>query len=100
MFKPIEATNLYDAMAFGCELSASHAATSLTDNVLRIVNAFSNNSVICFGQSPSLTANIETTYAWNTATTGSVVAILPSVTITYTVNGTGLDVCNNGTTVT
>lgn len=52
------------------------------------VSAASSASLLCTGQSATLTANGATTYSWSTSATGTAIAISPSVTTTYSVTGT------------
>ena len=85
----------YYAEAVGCVSSASRTAISLTVNALPTLNAVSSNSIVCIGETASLTASGAITYIWNTGATGSVIAISPSVSTTYTVNGTDANGCNN-----
>ncbi len=61
----------------------------------------SSSSLICPGQSASLTANGASTYSWsNTTSTTSVIAISPTLTTTYSVTGTSLNGCKSTLTVT
>jgi hypothetical protein len=62
--------------------------------------AISNTSLICNGQTATLTASGANTYTWNTSATGSVIAVSPSVTTTYTVSGTNASGCSNSSIIT
>ncbi|MDP1803217.1 MAG: T9SS type A sorting domain-containing protein [Bacteroidota bacterium] len=64
------------------------AISSVSVNPNPTVAAVSNASLICVGQTASLTANGATTYLWNTSSTNTVLAVTPSVTTSYTVTGT------------
>ncbi len=76
------------------------AISTVTVNALPTVTASSSTSgSICAGQSVSLTASGATTYSWNTGATTAVIAVSPSVTTTYTVNGSS-NGCSNVSTVT
>lgn len=69
----------------------------VTPNPTIIANA--NPTAICNGSSATLTANGATTYTWNPgALTGSNVVVSPTVTTTYTINGTTLG-CAGQTTL-
>ncbi len=59
----------------------------------------SNNSLICTGESATLTATgSATSYTWNNSSTGTVLVVSPSVTTTYTLAGTGANSCQGETT--
>lgn len=69
--------------------SCTNTATStITVNPNPTVAAVSNASLICAGQTASLTASGASTYLWNTSSTNTVLAVTPSVTTSYTVTGT------------
>jgi hypothetical protein len=91
--------NVTGTSAQGC-VGSNTAISSVTVNALPSVNATSNASLICVGQSASLTASGATSYTWNTSATTTVIAISPTVTTSYTVNGTGANGCSNVTTLT
>ncbi len=83
--------------SLGCVGSATQAVTV---NPLPTVNAVSNTSLLCSGSSATLTANGASTYTWNTSANTAVIVINPTVTTTYTVNGTSVAGCNNVATLT
>ena len=91
--------NVTGTSAQGC-VSSNTAVSSVTVNALPTVTATSNLSVLCTGFSSTLTANGASTYTWNTSATTAVIVISPTVTTTYTVNGTNAAGCANVTTVT
>ncbi len=76
------------------------AISTVTVNAIPTVSASSSISgSICAGQSVSLTASGATTYSWNTGATTAVIAVSPSVTTTYTINGSS-NGCSNVATIT
>lgn len=85
--------------AAGC-VSSNTATSSVTVNTLPTVLATTNNTVICTGQTATLTASGAVSYSWNTSATTNFIAVSPSVTTTYTVNGTGANGCSKTTTIT
>ena len=91
--------NVTGTSAGGC-VSSNTAVSSITVNVLPTVNASTNASLTCTGQTATLTANGASTYTWNTSATTAVIVINPTVTTTYTVNATGANGCANVATVT
>lgn len=64
------------------------------------VTAVTSNTIICAGNSATLSANGASTYAWSGgAGTGANVTVSPSVTVTYTVVGTDVNGCTDSTSV-
>ena len=68
--------------------TGSAAAQSVSVTPTPVVAANTSNSLICSGQTVSLTATGAATYSWNTTATTSVIAVTPSLTTSYTVTGT------------
>lgn len=85
--------------AAGC-VSSNTATSSVTVNALPTVLATTSNTLICAGQTATLTAGGATSYTWNTNATTTVISVSPNVTTTYTVNGTGANGCSNTSTLT
>jgi hypothetical protein len=85
--------------AAGC-VSSNAATSSVTVNALPTVLATTSNTLICAGQTATLTAGGATSYTWNTNATTTVISVSPNVTTTYTVNGTGANGCSNTSTLT
>ncbi len=51
------------------------------------ITAVSNVTILCVGQTATLTANGAATYTWNTGSNSSVILVNPTVTTSYTVTG-------------
>ena len=81
----------------GCSGTASITIGTLT---VPVVNVTSSASLICIGQTASLTASGANTYVWNTSSTNTVIAVSPTVNTTYTVTGTGSNTCVKSTVFT
>jgi hypothetical protein len=64
------------------------------------VTATTSNSLICSGQTATLTANGAISYSWNPAGSGSSIAVTPTTNATYTVTGTDSNGCNGNTVIT
>jgi len=95
------ASSTYSVAGTGTNGCVSQAVTSsVTVNQLPNVMATSNTSLLCAGQTASLTASGALTYTWNTSATTTVVAVSPSVTSNYTVTGTDANGCSNTYTIT
>ena len=69
-------------------------------NSLPVVNVVSSNSTICIGQNATLTANGANTYTWNTGSNNTSISISPTITTSYTVNGTNANGCKNSYAIT
>jgi hypothetical protein len=91
--------NVTGISAQGC-VSSNTAVSSVTVNALPNVTAITSNSLLCTGETTSLTASGASTYLWNTSATTSVIAISPTVTTNYTVTGTDANGCENSSTIT
>jgi gliding motility-associated-like protein len=76
----------------GCSTIIS---ASVSISPLPVISA--NNSTICLGSSTILSATGATTYTWSNSVINGI-AFSPSVTSTYTVNGTNMFGCVNSTT--
>ena len=85
----------------GASGSCSNTATvNVTVNTLPTINATTNNTLICVGQTASLTANGASSYTWNPGGVGTTISISPNVTTIYTVTGTDANGCENNAVVT
>ncbi|MDP1802070.1 MAG: DUF2341 domain-containing protein [Bacteroidota bacterium] len=78
----------------------SFATITLSVNPNPVVTASGSASLICTGQTATLTAGGATTYSWNTSATTSAIAVSPTVSTTYTVVGTDANNCTAQTTIT
>jgi len=83
----------------GC-VASNTAVSSVSVNANPTVTAVSNTTLICSGQTATLTAGGASTYTWNTSATTSVVLVTPSVTTSYTVTGANASGCTNAITIT
>lgn len=79
--------------AQGCS-SANTAISHVTVNALPVVSATTNSSLICTGQSVSLTATGAVGYVWNTSQLGNSIVVSPTITSNYTVTGTNALGCS------
>ena len=80
---------------------AASSTVEVTVNTLPVITAVTNNTLLCTGETATLTASgTATTYTWSTTDNTTTVAVSPTVQTTYTVNGTDANGCVNSTTVT
>jgi len=80
----------------GCTSTATVAVTAGTPPSA----AITGGSLICVGQSATLTASGGGTYVWNTGATSSTITVTPAVTTTYSVTATGTNGCTATATAT
>ncbi len=79
----------------------SSGSCSDTTNVTVLVNPLPNlsinstASVICIDEGVEITASGASTYSWNTMQIGATIFVSPTVTTTYTVQGTDNNNCSN-----
>jgi hypothetical protein len=85
--------------ANGC-VSNVDAVSSVTVNALPTVLAVTNNTLLCTGETATLTVSGAFTYTWSTTDNTTDVAVSPTVQTTYTVDGTDANGCVNSTTIT
>lgn len=69
-------------------------------NSLPLVSSVSSNSLLCVGQSATLTATGANTYTWSTTENTTSIAVSPTIQTTYTVIGTDANGCSNSSIVT
>lgn len=86
--------------SLGC-VSNTFATSSITVNVLPTISATTDNTLMCVGETASLTVSgTSTSYTWNTSATGPGISVSPTVTTTYSVIGTDVNGCINNAAVT
>ncbi len=72
---------------------ANSATINVIVNVSPSLSVTSSNSILCVGQSATLTANGASTYSWTPGGIGNPLVIFPSTNTSYTVNGMGVGGC-------
>ncbi len=82
--------------------NCSNTATISLDVLTQVpvVSAVSSSTLICAGETATLTASGATTYSWSSAQTTSVITVNPSNTTIYTVNGSLANGCANAYSLT
>lgn len=69
------------------------AYISVQVNSLPILNVNSSSTLLCVGETASLTGSGANSYAWNSGETTAVIVISPTITTSYTISGTDLNGC-------
>ena len=79
---------------YGC-ISTTPVISSVTVNAFPLPNviAAATSSLICIGQTSTLTVSGATSYTWNTGSNVATIAITPTTNLTYSVNGTDANGC-------
>lgn len=81
----------------GCK---ARTTKTITVNQLPTLSAITNNTLLCTGQTASLSVTGAASYTWSTNENTSTIVVSPTVQTTYTVNGTDSNGCSNLTTIT
>jgi hypothetical protein len=76
----------------GCE---NMAIASVTVNALPVLMVSTTNTLLCTGQTATLSVTGATSYTWNTTETTADIAVSPTTQTTYTVDGTDGNGCAN-----
>ena len=93
-------TTTYTVTGLNSANCSSTAVLSVTVNPLPNVQVVSGSSLICSGESVSLTASGASTYSWNTGFSGNILIVAPLNNTTYTVTGIGNNNCSADATLT
>jgi|GEM_PF-3124356 len=73
---------------------------TISVNALPDVSATASESIICMGDTTTLSASGASTYTWSSGGSTDTEIVSPSSTMTYTVTGTDINGCMDTTTVT
>lgn len=76
------------------------AGSNIIVNGLPTIGTSSSASMICNGQTSTLTANGANSYTWSTGTVSNTIVVSPASNTTYSVTGTGANGCSNSATIT
>lgn len=68
---------------------------TVNTNSLPIISANTSASVLCIGSSATLTASGANTYSWTSVGAGASIVVSPTITTTYTVEGTDINGCTD-----
>jgi hypothetical protein len=89
----INATTTYSVIGETAPGCSGTASIQITANAVPTVAVVSSNSVLCNGQTATLTASGANTYVWSTSSTNTVITVAPGTNTTYTVTGTSANGC-------
>ncbi|MDI1354078.1 MAG: SBBP repeat-containing protein [bacterium] len=82
----------------GC-ISSNTAVSTVSVNPLPIINLSSTNSLLCVGESATLTASGASIYTFNPGGVGATITVSPSATTTYAVIGMDANGCSNNASI-
>lgn len=93
---PMLSTN-YTVVGTNVQNCSNTSIKSMSVNPTSTINISSSGTLLCAGQSATLTANGAATYSWNPGPlTGSIIIVSPTNSLTnYTVIGYGVSNCSN-----
>ncbi|HQQ93200.1 MAG TPA: T9SS type A sorting domain-containing protein [Bacteroidia bacterium] len=83
----------------GCS-STNLAVINLSVNALPVLSVSSTSSLLCLGETASLSVNGANTYTWNGSVTGSSLIVSPILISSYTVEGTSSQNCVGSAVIT
>ena len=81
----------------GCE---NTVVSTVTVNVLPTLITMTTNTLLCTGETATLSVMGALTYTWNTTENTTDIVVTPTAQTTYTVGGTDVNGCSNTTTIT
>ncbi len=93
-------TTMYTVTGTDANLCNSTLTINVSAIALPTISIVSNASLICSGNTATLSGTGATTYSWNTGASTSVIAVSPTISTTYTLNGTNASGCSNSTAFT
>ncbi len=83
------------AITGGTNCSVSSLSQSISVNPAPTINVVSSSSMICVGQTATLTASGASTYSWTSGPNSASYTVNPTTNTTYTVAATGTNSCTN-----
>lgn len=93
-------TTIYTVTGYDQSNCSNTKTISLFVNPNPTVNAVSSSSLLCIGQSATLTANGANNYTWSPGGAGLSIVVSPTATTIYTVLGVDLNGCQNSSSFT
>lgn len=87
-------TATYTVTGANASACTGTAAITVTVNPLPVIGATSTHSMICTGNSSTLTATGASSYTWNTGGNTAGITVSPTVTTSYTVTGMNAGGCS------
>lgn len=92
--------NTYYCFVFNTCSNLFSDTVGMTIHALPMINTSSTSSLICSGETTTLTASGATSYTWSTTDNTTSIVQSPTTTTTYTVNGTDANGCSSSSMIT
>lgn len=99
-FVPPMGTTTYTVSGTNASGCTNTATKAVTVNPLPTIGAITSNTMVCAGQTSTLSALNALTYTWSTGANAASIIVTPTVSTTYTVNGTDGNGCVNFAVIT
>jgi hypothetical protein len=97
---PSAGTYTYYAENNTCTANSNRTPITVTLHDLANINIVSSNTLICVGESATLTASGANTYTWSNSSTGASIVITPTTNTSYSINGDDVYGCPGYATFT
>jgi hypothetical protein len=97
---PSTGTYTYYAENNTCMANNTRTPITVTLHDLANINIVSSNTLICVGESATLTASGANTYTWSNSSTGASIVITPTTNTSYSINGDDVYGCPGYATFT
>ncbi len=93
-------TTIYTVTGTGSNSCNNIMTQSISVNTLPAITASTTNTLLCIGQTATLSATGANSYTWSTSENGVSIVVNPTSNTIYTISGTDNNGCNGTTTFT
>lgn len=93
-------TTIYTVTGTGSNGCTNIMTQSISVNTLPTITANTTNTLLCIGQTATLSATGANSYTWSTSENGVSIVVNPTSNTIYTISGTDNNGCNGTTTFT
>lgn len=90
----------YTVVGLSVQGCTNTAISNVIVNSLPIITASSTSSLMCTGETTTITANGASSYTWTSNGSGAAIIVSPTTTTNYTVTGVAANSCTNATVFT
>lgn len=99
-YSPVVSGNYAVSISNGTNCSTASLSKTITVNLTPTVNISTTSTLLCVGQSATITATGATNYTWSTSANTNTISVSPTITTVYTVTATGSNTCSTIQTIT
>lgn len=93
-------TTTYSVLGTDSNNCINNSTIAINTMALPILNVTSSSSLVCLGNTASLTVNGASTYTWSTGSNSPTIVMSPTINSTYTVQGTNTNGCKDSISFT